>query len=417
MYFFLGENKEILYIGKATALCDRVRSYFSGDIAETRGPKIVLMLGLTRHIAYRRTDSVLEALILETQLIRKEQPPYNTDAKDDKSYNHVIITDERFPRVLLVRGRDIEQDNLSAPVKYDFGPFPSGGGLKDALKIVRRLFPYRDRCTPWEQQSGKKKHDPARNASPASASLRSDAGRACFNRQIGLCPGVCTGEITAREYGRIINHIRLFFEGHKSRLVKQLEREMKSTAKALDFERAAALKRTVFGLRHIQDMVLVKDDMREETRHRIEAYDVAHLGGRSAVGVMTVVQNGKAAPSEYRQFRLRGDHQGNDLAALEEILTRRWKHPEWPFPELIVVDGPEPQAAVAGRALHEAALTIPVLGVVKDDRHRPVRIIGEETLAKRFRREIYLVNGEAHRFAIAFHRKRRGKEFLSSREK
>ena len=106
VYFFLDAEGSILYIGKATSLRDRVRSYFSQDIMETRGPKISLMLERARVIAYRVTDSVLEALLLESQLIKEYQPTYNTDEKDDKSFNHVVVTDEEFPRILIVRGRD-----------------------------------------------------------------------------------------------------------------------------------------------------------------------------------------------------------------------------------------------------------------------------------------------------------------------
>ena len=148
VYFFLDEHRDILYIGKATSLRDRVKSYFSRDIMETRGPKIMRMLEQVRFVAYQETDSVLEALILEAGLIKTHQPPYNTDAKDDKSYKHIVITQEKFPRVLIVRGRDIEQKKFTEPVKYMFGPFPSGGALREALKIIRKLFPFRDKCLP-----------------------------------------------------------------------------------------------------------------------------------------------------------------------------------------------------------------------------------------------------------------------------
>lgn len=395
VYFFLGAEDELLYIGKATALRDRVKSYFIQDILETRGPKIKLMLERVVSIAYARTESVLEALILESNLIKAEQPPYNTDAKDNKSFQHVVITKEVFPRVLIVRGRDIEQKKFAEPVKYLFGPFPAGGALRDALKIVRKLFPFRDRCRPLVQTATQK-----------------EQVRPCFNAQLGLCPGVCTGQVSTREYAKTINHIRLFFEGHKNDIVKQLEREMKVAAKDLRFEQAAEIKKTLFGLRHIQDMALIKDDLREKHTHRIEAYDVAHLGGTAAVGVMTVVEESRANKQEYRQFKLRAKHNGDDLSALGEILTRRLKHREWPLPELIVVDGALLQLGVAEGILQEAGLTLPIVGVVKDSRHQPERLIGPEALIGRFEKEILLGNSEAHRFAITFHRKRRGKEFL-----
>lgn len=394
VYFFLDASEQLLYIGKATSLRDRVKSYFMQDLAETRGPKIELMRPLIAMIGYRETESVLEALILETNLIKAEQPPYNTDQKDDKSYNHVVITKELFPRVLVVRGRDIEQKKFTEPVKYLFGPFPQGGALREAMKIVRKLFPYRDKCVP--------------------ATL--GRGVACFNNQIGLCPGVCTGAVSAKEYARTINHIRLFLEGHKNDLVKQLTRDMKAAAKELSFERAAEIKRMIFSLQHINDMALIKDDLRERHAHRIEAYDVAHLGGSASVGVMTVVEESRPNKQEYRQFALKEKHGGNDLSALGEILTRRLKHSEWPLPEMIVVDGAKLQYEVAERVLREASLSIPVVGVVKNARHQPERLIGPEGLIGRFEKEILLVNNEAHRFAITFHRKRRSKEFLAGKK-
>lgn len=136
--------------------------------------------------------------------------------------------------------------------------------------------------------------------------------------------------------------------------------------------------------------------------------------GAQSVGVMTVVQNGKSAPSEYRMFKLRGEHKGNDLTALAEVLSRRMKHEEWPLPEMIVIDGGPLQYDAAETALGDAALTIPLIGVVKNKQHKAARLIGPEALAKRFKKEILLSNSEAHRFAIGFHRKRRGKEFLEA---
>ena len=402
VYFFLDSEGSILYIGKATSLRDRVRSYFVQDVLVTRGPKIRLMLAQIASIAYAETESVLEALILETNLIKAEQPPYNTDAKDNKSFNHVVITKEDFPRVLIVRGRDIEQKKFTDPVKYLFGPFPQGGALRDALKIVRHLFPFRDRCVPFIRTAS----HPVRGMALVP--------KPCFNAQLGLCPGVCAGTVTKEEYGRTVNHIRLFFEGHKRDIVKDLEREMKQAAKERRFERAGEIKRTLFGLRHIEDMALIKDDVRERHAHRIEGYDVAHLGGTASVGVMTVVEESRPNKQEYRQFKLREKHGGNDLSALGEILTRRLKHSEWPLPEMIVVDGAKLQYEVAERILREAGLSIPVIGVVKDSRHQPERLIGPQSLIERFEKEALLVNAEAHRFALTFHRKRRGKEFLGT---
>lgn len=441
VYFFLGEDGGILYIGKATSLRDRVRSYFSQDLMETRGPKLVRMMGLARSVAWKGIDSVLEALILESRLIKEHQPPYNTFEKDDKSYNHVVITEEDFPRVLLVRGRDLAQGKFTAPIRSLFGPFPNGGQLKEAVRIIRKIFPFRDVCEPFYQITDNKKqiageedkeirHAPLSEGSSRvlegegwkgyRISGKHIVGKPCFNRQIGLCPGVCTGEISAREYGKTVRNIERFFQGKKKDIVRSLTREMKAAADRLEFEEADEIKRTIFALGHIHDVSLLSGDVAEYGGNggngiRIEAYDVAHLAGKSSVGVMTVYSGGAPDKDSYRKFLLRGKHSGNDLTALEEILRRRVKHSEWPMPDIVVVDGSLLQRGVAERVFAEAGDAysgVRIVGVVKNAKHQPERIIGDRTAIVEYRRAILLANAEAHRFAIAYHRKRRGKDFL-----
>ncbi len=152
VYFFLSEKaqgvpsdkKQILYIGKATSLRDRVKSYFGDDLISTRGPLLVDMITRAQDVVWQETDSVLEALILEAQLIKKYQPFYNTKEKDNRSFNYVVITKETFPRVLIIRGRtlDIAQQKKELGVKYTFGPFPHANALRVALRIIRKMFPF-----------------------------------------------------------------------------------------------------------------------------------------------------------------------------------------------------------------------------------------------------------------------------------
>lgn len=398
VYFFLNTKGEILYVGKATVLSDRVKSYFLPDLSLTRGPKIVLMLERARSLAWQSLDSVLEALLLEGELIKKFQPTFNTDAKDDKSYSSIVITQEKFPRVLLVRERDLLQKKYTFRIAEKYGPYPQGSAPRIALKILRQIFPFRNLCVPYDELSkeAKKKAHP------------------CFNAQLGLCPGVCAGSISSLEYKKTIAWIKLFFAGKKVSLIRKLEREMKNAAKKMEFERAQELKKLLFDLQHIQDIALLKADRSETSSARLEAYDVAHLQGEASVGVMTVVQHGILKKSEYRLFRLRGKHGGNDLSALEEILTRRFAHSEWTFPELLIVDGALLQYDVAERILRKRGLTIPIAGVVKNKKHQPDRLIGPRGLIQRFKKDILLANAEAHRFAIAFHRKKKRQEFLPS---
>ena len=139
---------------------------------------------------------------------------------------------------------------------------------------------------------------------------------------------------------------------------------------------------------------------------RIEAYDIAHLGGSAAVGVMTVVEDGAAERSEYRKFRIRSAKGGDDAGALREVLSRRLGHNEWPMPRLIVVDGGTAQINAAKKVLEQYGFNIPVVGVVKDEKHRPKGIKGERGLTPALERDILLANAEAHRYAITYHRRR-----------
>jgi excinuclease ABC subunit C len=401
VYYFLGPRKEVLYIGKATSLRDRVRSYFSNDLIVTRGPLLVEMLSLAKMVEYKATDSVLEALILEANLVRSHQPVYNTLLKDDKSFNYVVVTREDYPRVLVVRGKNLDLDFPEKKRLQSFGPFPQGLQLREAMKLIRKIFPYRDTCTPADEMiaMGKKP-------------------KSCFNHHIGLCPGVCTGEISKEEYRRLIRHITLLFQGKKKELIKTLEREMKRAAKEENFEEAARMRSQVFALNHIQDISLIKEEYRKPKITlgitRIEAYDMAHLHGSANVGVMTVVEDGVAQKNDYRKFKIRSANPGDDVGALREVLRRRLTHDEWPLPRLIAVDGAAAQMNAAEKVLEEYSMTIPVVGVVKDEKHRPRDIRGDRDLINGRERDILLANAEAHRFAIGYHRKTSRGQFKQS---
>ena len=405
--YFWKVGKKTLYVGRATSLRDRVRSYFAADIIATRGPRIVDMVTKATSIKWVETDSVLEAVILEANLIKKFQPYYNVQEKDDKSWNHVVITKEKFPRIIIVRGRNLSVSPY--PVGDSFGPFTSGGALKESLRIIRKMFPFLD------ERSYQKRQSP-------------------FYRQIGLSPETASEE-SRKEYLKNIRHIRLFFQGKKGAVVKSLTREMKTHAKAREFEKAAEIKHKIFALEHIQDIALIKEERTEEKTgakpFRIEAYDVAHTSGKESVGVMTVVIDGAAAKNEYRKFRLDKSIGNDDTKSLAEILRRRANHPEWGTPDLIVVDGGKGQLAAARKAargeggissLVRSAPTYAlgntpfaaspmIVSVVKDARHKARAILGMRSADKHLEKAILLANFEAHRFAIAYHRKLRGKLF------
>ncbi len=402
VYFFVGKKRAVLYVGKATSLRDRVRSYFGADLAATRGAHMVRMVDEAIRVEHRVTDSVLEALILEAHLMKELKPPFNTRDKDDKSFLYVVITKhETYPRVLLMRGKDVTTRlstltgaahvDIDAPPLPVYGPFPHALQLKEAMRLIRKIFPYYDTARPVDELRAKR-----------DARLR-------FNESIGVYPSV----ESPREYSRTIRHIMLFFEGKKQRLLTTLERDMRRYAQRKEFEAAGVVKRQLFALRHINDISLMK---REQHRRasgssavRIEAYDVAHLAGTDMVGVMTVVEAGVARKEEYRTFTIRSVTSSNDTAALREVLTRRLAHPEWRYPDVIVVDGGVAQRNVAHAVLRDAGMTTPVIAVTKDEHHRPKRVSGPIKVRSMHADEILLANAEAHRFSLATHKRKRSK--------
>lgn len=393
VYFFRDSKKSILYIGKAVSLRDRVRSYFGGDVARSRSPLIADLVEKTKTVDVITTDSVLEALILEANLIKKHRPRYNTREKDDKSFNYVMITREEWPRVLTVRGRELNANKTTSyKLQAIYGPFPHGGLFKEAMKIIRKIFPYYDTKRPLADMSAQKQNK-----------------HITFNQQIGLYPDP---ETQKQEYKRTIRHLRLFFEGKKKQLIRQLEREMKSYAGKREFEKANVSKRRLFALNHIQDVSLIKEEFRNLTvgtpkkSFRIESYDIAHMAGHDTVGVMIVVENGDLKKSDYRKFIIRREGI-SDTAALMEVISRRLGHAEWPLPKLIVVDGGVAQKNVAVKVLKEVGVHIPVVSVVKDEHHRPREILGDKRFRTRLEKDILLSNNEAHRFALSFHRRKR----------
>ncbi|MDP2789224.1 MAG: GIY-YIG nuclease family protein [bacterium] len=402
--YFFRKGSEILYIGKATELKSRVKSYFSEDLIETRGPVIFDMVFKADNLKWQVTDSVLEALILEAELIKKYQPKYNTKEKDDKSFNYVIITKEKLPKVVIVRGKKLQEQesfsrftlprvrggtyttkNFLAPFASTFGPFPNGSQLKEALKIIRRIFPHLD--------------DKSKNYVE-------------FYRQINLVPDLNDHKM----YLENIKNIKLFFQGKKKRILQNLKKEMRNYAKAREFEKAGEIKRQIFALQHINDVSLLKLEPSAYSLvpiSRIEAYDIAHMSGKNMVGVMTVVENGNPVKSEYKKFKIRTQRGSNDTGALKEILNRRLAHPEWPYPDIIVVDGGVAQMNAARGVFNLVGVKIPIVSVVKDERHRAKEIKGDKKLVHKYEHAILLANSEAHRFAIAYHKNMRAKNFLN----
>jgi len=384
--YLFKQGKKVVYVGKATSLRDRVRSYFDDDLIATRGPRVVDMVTKADRIAFETTPTVLEALVREAALIKKYMPHANVDGKDDKTFLYAVITKEDIPRVLVVRGKDIDFKNHV--FKAIYGPFPSGAQLREGLRLIRRIFPFFD--TP----------------KPVMALGKHHKAQIEFNTQIKQYPR----SFDAKEYRRTIRHVMLFLSGRGKELRAALEKEMRSAARDERFEDAAEARRELFALDHIQDVSLIKDENIEKTSggKRIEAYDTAHLSGTNAIGVMTVIMNGTPIKKEYRTFNIRGVKKNDDIASLAEILSRRLSHTEWPFPNAIVIDGGTTHKKAAESVLKEVGIAIPIAAVVKDERHRPREVIGARR-AGISEADAVLANSEAHRFSLARHRRARSR--------
>ncbi len=414
---------KLLYVGKAGNLKRRVESYFS----RPHDLRIQKLVSEIRWIDYEKTDTAIEALIREAELIKRFEPPYNVREKDDKSFLYVTITKEQFPRVLLVRGKGLEPEKKvpapsltehptsrparksvgrSARFSARFGPFTSAANIRQALRIIRRIFP-------WSEHSPSQLFD----------SQKVGRTRPCFNYQIGLCPGTCIGAISPREYRNNIANLKLFFAGKKKRVVISLTRDMRATSKKLEFEQAEKLRRQIFALQHIQDVALITDDREQfavgsDTRAtRIEGYDISNISGDSAVGSMVVFTNNHPDKDEYRKFKIKTVEGANDVAMLREVLLRRFRHRPpaggWRLPDLILVDGGAPQVGAALSALRSLHLAIPIVGIAKGPERKRNDIIGLVPLG--FAKDTLIrVRDEAHRFAIRYHKHVRKRKFLSA---
>ncbi len=412
VYLMKGGNGRVLYVGKAGNLRRRVASYFER-------PHDVRIETLVRKIAkidYEKTDTALEALILEAEFIKKFTPPFNVREKDDKSFLSVEITKEKFPRVLLVRGKSPENGSR-------FGPFTSASNVREALRILRKIFP-------WST------HDPERLGKFT---------RPCFDYEIGLCPGTCVGEISREEYMKNIHRLRLILLGKKKRLLQSLMKEMNAASRKLDFEAAEKLRRQIFALRHIRDTALISDseilvmpgartngvdEKSAGSVYRIEGYDISNISGTSAVGSMVVFENGEPNKNEYRKFRIRSIFKPNDVGMLTEVLERRFKHFRsaghgagfsadgkndaggWRLPDLILIDGGIAQVNAARRVLLHAGLRIPIIGIAKGPERKRNDVVG--TVPKGVQKSTLVrVRNEAHRFAIGYHKALRRRLFIA----
>lgn len=361
----------IIYVGKATSLKHRVLSYFQKNLPI----KTAKQMSEVVDIDYIETDSAVEAILLESRLIKKYSPTYNIKEKDDKSRLYIHITREDFPRVYSLRETDLVSIKEKNPILY--GPFFSGQSLALALELIRKIAPFR--------------------------SCRKLPKKRCLYGYLGLCSAPCVGEVEKTEYRKNIRLVRDFFEGKKDRVISSLNRELKAFSKKQQFEEAAKVRDRLYALEHLKQAFAIKKET-DTIFDRVEGYDISNISGNFATGSMVVFVDGLAEKSEYRKFKIKSVIGADDTAMMNEVLRRRFRN-DWAKPDLIVIDGGKGQVNTAVTVLKSLNLNIPVVGLAKGPDRKKDEIITSQLLP---RSEIGLfkqVRDEAHRFARGYYQK------------
>lgn len=382
IYLFYKKGN-LVYVGKATSLRSRVRSYLK---PKTFRP-IESLIGEIDDVKWKVTDSVLEAIILEANYIKKFKPKYNIKEKDDKSWNFLVITKENFPKLKAVRERNLNINEY----KYIFGPYAEGR-ISQVLKILHSLFNV-SRCNPNQK-------------SP------------CFDYHLNKCLGVCTNEISSIDYNKkVIKPLVSFLKGRKKSLISSLEKEMKKLSKNEKFEEAARIRNQIFSLKRIMDFSLLdksfleEDSSKKNLIKRIEGYDISNLGDEIMVGSMVVFENEKPLKKDYKKFRIKKVSFQSDIDCLEEVIKRRFNHLEWVFPDLILVDGGKAQVNVIKKNIKN---NIPVVGIAKGKESKKNELIfsSKDGWIANNLNLLIRVRDEAHRFAIKYQRDLKCKSFI-----
>ena len=534
VYLFKGKGGEILYIGKARVLADRVRSYFQKG--HDPSPKTRVLTSLVRDIETIVTRSELEALLLESNLVKRHRPRFNVVLRDDKHYPFLRLpVKENFPRLSIVRR--VKNDGA-----LYFGPYVPAGALRETLKVIKKVFPL----------------------ATCKIDIDGTADRACLEFEIKRCMAPCTGNQSQADYHRIVEQVRCFLEGRDRELLDGLRKEMEAAADGEEFEEAARLRdrmasiartlekqrvaqigpmdQDIIGLarmgpaadlqllfvrgglligrkdffwadtkeaadeelirsaieqfynkdtlppkellvsealsdrellqrwlsskkgrrvriltpergakrqllqlaeenaaaaiaEHLRNTAVEHKEAEElqrllglpKTPGRVEGFDISNTMGTDSVASMVVWEDGKMKKSDYRRFRIKTVEGANDFASMEEVVTRRYggtlgtkANKALPLPDLILIDGGVGQLGAAMDALRAVGLGhLPIIGLAKAKGEKEERIYAPGrrdpfilSPTSHVSHLVQRIRDEAHRFAIAYHRKLRGQALI-----
>lgn len=410
VYMMKNSSGEIIYVGKAVILKNRVSQYFRPK--KDRSPKESAMLKNVVDFEIRLTATETEALILECQLIKKFRPRYNILLKDDKAYPFVRLNlAEKFPRVTIFRRR---KDFKPSADEKIFGPFTDSRAIRENLNLLRKIFPLRT-CKNFQS-------------------------RPCLEFHMRRCIAPCTGKISDEEYQRLIDGATMFLEGKTKSLEEKLKSDMQTASDNLNFELAARIRDQIFALQKITEQKQIHRREREDQFEiqtigaveelgkylriklptRMECFDISHNQGSETVASMVYFEDGLPKKSEYRRFKIQTtEGMPDDFRSMREVVARRYgSMNSEDLPDLIVIDGGIGQLNSALEIIRGVGhKSVPVIGLAKRLELVFVEGSSEPIELPRHSQALYLlqrIRDEAHRFAITYHRLLRGKRNLKS---
>lgn len=406
VYLFKDSAGRVIYIGKATNLRSRAGSYFLKGAEEEL--RTATWVGEICDAECVECESEVDAVLMEARLIKDIQPKHNKELKDDKTFPYLMITThEDFPRV------EVTREPKDRGVRL-FGPFANAGELRGAVQVLQRVFRFRTCSLDIEEKDDRWKWF-----------------RPCLLASIDQCTAPCNLKISKEEYRRDIKRLQMFLLGNRSRLLKQLDKEMNEASKELRFEDAARRRDEIKMLEsldkrgeldtHVQPEVFYVDPKKgltglrkvlklSETPRTIEGVDIAHLGGGETVASLVQFIDGLPFKPGYRRYKIRTVKGIDDFGSIHEVVSRRFKRmydENYVFPDILLIDGGKGQLNAAHDAFRALQIEPPTL-ISLAKREEEIFIPGKKEPLRLSRHSFALrllqyVRDEAHRFAQHYH--------------
>lgn len=425
IYVYKDKNNAVIYVGKAIKLKSRLKSYVDQNILK-QYPKTKKMISNAVSVEWYLTNTELEALVLEANLIKKYKPEYNISLKDDKAYKYIHISKSKDVSDIWKGSYKISTTRKKEGQGSYYGPFPSGTAVNTVLRDLRRIIPYRN-CTETKFARYKKLQKP------------------CLYGHIGICPAPCLGPRETQENNKNIDLIKRFLSGRYKSIIKDLKKEMSDFSKQQEYEKAAVIRDKLayyeyltqkyrssqeilknldlnqggyrelaillsfLSMTYTEFNLSEKEDLEEYLKNfKIEFYDISNTASSIIVGSYITLTGGEFDKSKYRKFKIKTKDTQDDFAGMREIISRRLQHLEdWGKPDLVVIDGGKGQLSVVSDLLEDNR--IPYIGiakkqetiVIKNKKRYSMIDLPENDLGLNL-----LIRGrnEVHRFGITYNR-------------